>query len=114
MAVETAPLQAARAPDEDALTRLRRSRAEILEVARELQGYASSSALPTQFPRSRVMRALLQPRGSWLAGVGLAIALIRPRLTWRLLQWVIAQPLARRHLLPWLARTAGIRAAERR
>jgi hypothetical protein len=95
-----------------ARTRLRQSRAHIYQLVRELQGYRPPPE--PEFPRSRLMRSLLgNHRGSsWLAGAGIALTLMRPRLIWRMAQWVLASPLAQRVLIPWLIRQAA--AARRR
>ena len=93
-------------PGADAQTRLRRSRAEIAQSVRELQGYRPPPA--PNFPRSRLMQSLMRHRGSgWMAAAGLAATLIRPRLVWSLTRWVFTHPVTRRVLMSWLVRRAG-------
>jgi hypothetical protein len=94
-------------PTNDARDRLRRSRVEIVQLIREVQGYRPPPA--PDFPRSRLMRSLLETRGSgWLAGAGIAVAMLRPRLVWRVLQWALGHPLTQRLLMTWAARKTGI------
>jgi hypothetical protein len=95
------------ASGDDARKRLRHSRAEIYELVRELQGHRPPPG--PDFPRSRLMRSLIGQRGpSWVAGAGLALTLMRPRMIWRLARWALTHPLTHRIVIPWLARRAGI------
>jgi hypothetical protein len=88
---------------DDPRSRLRQSRQELFEL---LQGFNGRGASGQGFPRSRVMRALVNREHTWMFGsaAALALALARPRWAWRALQWTAVQPLIRQHLLGWLFR----------
>lgn len=100
-------------PYPDAVSRLRATRQEILELGQAIKaeladppGQPADHAPHTGFPRSRIVRALVGTgsRERWLGGAALAFVLARPRLALRVAQWLLTQPVARRVIWPLIFR----------
>ncbi|MGA2364370.1 MAG: hypothetical protein ABSG12_02585 [Steroidobacteraceae bacterium] len=85
---------------EQTRARLMRSRAEIFELIHQIAGDRAADAPPSEFPRSRLMRAASGKGGKLLLwGVALSVGLTRPRLLWSIARFAIGmQPLALRYL----------------
>ena len=89
------------APSRDEiLTRLAQSRAEIRRLLEPPDVHADAGAAPSgsqgEFPRSRVMRALMSGRG--LGAIGAIVSglvLSRPALAWRLIRLLPTSAVAR-------------------
>jgi hypothetical protein len=92
------------AGEQSPLERLRRSRAQIVELAMDLKGGPAHS--PPAFPRSAIMRAATGRTGrTLLSGAAIAVTLMRPGLlrgAARLLPF--AMPLLRGALNRYLVR----------
>jgi hypothetical protein len=79
--------------------RLQSSRREIFELAHVLKGGQPHD--PNSFPRSRIMRALTGQSGrNVLRSAGLALAMARPKVAWRL---TALTPLLKPMILRFLA-----------
>lgn len=87
-----------------AVDRLRRSRAEIFEIAHEIKG--DRSPMGPEFPRSRLLRALSGRSGKFALGsAAVAMAAMRPALVLRLWRLVpLLRPLLLRWVLPRILR----------
>ena len=85
---------------EQARARLRASRSQIFALAHELRGDEPGGGGRSDFPRSRLMRALTGTSGKVLLGSALlALGLLRPALFWRLVRLMPQlQPLVLRYL----------------
>jgi hypothetical protein len=86
---------------EQTRARLRRSRAEVFELAHVLVGEGPANAADPAFPRSHLMRLATGKGGKVLLwGAALGVALMRPKLLWGVARVATTlQPLAIRYLM---------------
>jgi hypothetical protein len=94
--------------------RLRRSRLEVFSLVQQLRGEPPVHGVAAEFPRSRVMRALVHGKSRlMLGGAALAAVVTRPRLLRGLVAAApllrplmpMLRPLALRYVLPLLLRS---------